>query len=168
MNQLVGFVVVPGFERYLIDRTGRVYSGLRGGRFLKPWSLAGYPAVSLMATGASKATKVHVHRLVATTFLPNVENLPTVNHVNGVKTDSRVDSLEWSSYAANNRHALDIGLTQSFGERHYASRLKVSDVRAIRLLARAGAFHREIAAQFGVGRKHVTKIVSGKVWRRAA
>jgi hypothetical protein len=76
---------------------------------LKPSiSANGYPGVTL-CTGKYK--RFSVHRLVAISFIPNPENKPTVNHINGVKYDNRVENLEWATYIENNRHAFDTGLT---------------------------------------------------------
>ena len=54
-----------------------------------------------------------VHRLVAITWIPNDKNLMEVNHKNGVKTDNRVENLEWVSRSDNQKHAYRIGLNKS-------------------------------------------------------
>lgn len=57
-----------------------------------------------------KVKLISVHRLIAITFIPNPENLPQVNHIDGVKTNNSIPNLEWCSSRDNLIHAIRTGL----------------------------------------------------------
>ena len=94
---------VPGYEgRYQVSNEGAVRNAQH--RPLKIVENAkGYQRVWLSTQG--KQTCHSVHRLVAAAFLPNPAHLPEVNHINGVKTDNRVENLEWSTVSRNRLHS---------------------------------------------------------------
>lgn len=85
------------FKRYLVNRK-RPEKGFTGFREVKPGlSGCGYLQVCL---GRIRKT-VFVHRLVAEAFLPNPENKPAVDHINGNRLDNRVENLRWVSHKEN-------------------------------------------------------------------
>lgn len=69
----------------------------------------GYLRVALQKDGKLKSYRVH--RLIASTFIPNPKNKPQVNHINGIKTDNRVENLEWVTGKENMQHAYKLGLS---------------------------------------------------------
>lgn len=93
------WIGIKGHENdYLISNMGNIKS-LFSGNNLKPFlNTKGYPSVSL-----NKKTKA-VHRLVAETFIPIISDKNQVNHINGIKTDNRVDNLEWVTNRENLIH----------------------------------------------------------------
>ena len=101
---------IPGVEFYGAAADGRIWA-YRRGRFLKPQiKKAGYLTVEIARNGKSVCKTVH--RLVAAAWLPNPDNLPCVNHLNGDKTDPRVANLEWCTHRQNDMHALATGLRE--------------------------------------------------------
>lgn len=50
----------------------------------------------------NKRTKVPVHRIVAETFIPNPDNKPTVDHIDGNRTNNSVTNLRWATYSEQN------------------------------------------------------------------
>ncbi len=57
-----------------------------------------------------KSKRMRVHRLVALAFISNPDNLPFINHIDGVKTNNNFWNLEWCTSAHNTRHAVRLGL----------------------------------------------------------
>ena len=94
---------IVGFEKnYLVSDSGQILS-LHRHKVLKPKiDRYGYKVVGLYING--KLYHRTVHRLVAQAFIPNPDNLPTVNHINEDKTDNRAINLEWASIADNDNH----------------------------------------------------------------
>lgn len=92
-----------GLDNYYISKDGRVFKEIKGREVS-----GGYLSVHLF-----NGKDFKIHRLVAKTFIPNPNNLPQVNHIDGNKKNNSVDNLEWVSRSGNVRHAYDTGLINS-------------------------------------------------------
>lgn len=85
---------IVGFEGYYqVSSCGRVRRSDNHKIKSSPLNAYGYPQVNLYKDGKSHLYRVH--RLVATAFIPNPNNLPMINHKDEVTTNNNVNNLEW-------------------------------------------------------------------------
>ena len=147
---------ISGYEGiYEVSSLGRIRSYRKG-----KWGLCDAPKIIYGQLGRHYRTvvlckddhknSVYIHRLVAETFIPNLQNLPVVNHKDGNKLNNAADNLEWCTHTENMHHADIIGLKPY-------NRKKVVCVETEEIFNSIT----EAAKSSGVGRRSINNCVSG-------
>lgn len=157
---------VPGFPGYTVTSDGVVWScrtsrGFRNdARPMTPrLDKKGYGAVVLCAVGGIRRS-VRIHRLVAELFLPNPDGKPCVRHLDGNAANNDASNLAWGTYVENENDKIAHGTY----DLRRAGRLG-PDARG-EILARfqAGVSQKRLAADFGVSRPTITRLLNGSTW----
>lgn len=121
---------LKSIDRYIVDSLGRKTK--RKGKLIKLHkSHKGYLRVKMI--NGDKHITTSIHRIMAKAFIPNPENKPQVNHINGIKTDNRIENLEWCTNQENQIHAIKNKLIKhNKGEKHHMSLFNNKQVLSIR------------------------------------
>lgn len=109
----------------------------------------------------------YIHRLVATLFIPNVENKPEVNHKDGNTDNNAHWNLEWSTEKENSNHAVDSGLTLT-GEACPWSKMTQEYVETVCSLLEKGFENKEIRAITGITPQRLYKIKHRFQWKQVS
>lgn len=122
----------------------------------------GYRKVKLTNDIGSKAK--FVHRLVAISFLDNLENKRTVNHLDGDKLNNTLENLEWATDQENVSHAFKHGLSSNKGVKNSSAKLTEKEVIEIKKL-RGLEPHSLVAKRYNISKGHVSNIQRGYNWK---
>lgn len=150
-----------GFEKFTIDdyiitKEGEVINN-RWHRKVKPQPNGmGYLRVAI------GGKLMFVHRLVAEKYIPNPENKPQVNHIDGNPKNNRVENLEWVTQEENMAHAVKMGL-QPTCEKHPMAKLNWEKVNYIREHPEMSKY--ELAEKFNISPTTIRDIRNNRTWK---
>lgn len=140
----------PHDPRIKVSNKGRVVSHKRGVPYPLKVSDNGH-GYQIVGAGYGSTRMQYVHRLVAETWLDNPNHYREVNHINGDKSDNRVENLEWTTRGENIRHA-------------YRTGLKKAEGTPILIVETGEIFESisECARRIGGYHQHISKCLAGK------
>ena len=142
---------IKNFPKYKVSNLGRIKTELIRGKktdkiLSQKLTKKGYLEITLYKEG--KKYSKRVHRLVAEAFIPNLKNKTQVNHRNGIKTDNRVENLEWSTPKENVIHSYETGLKKGIkGKENKSSKLIIQlslDDKEIKIWGSSMEIEREL------------------------
>lgn len=139
-------------DRVVTDKIGRKH--FRKRRMLKQRHDRGYRRVDFSVNG--KKVRPSVHRIVATCFLPNPDNLPEVNHKDCNRANNNVNNLEWCTHEYNTTYREEYGKAQSHPT--FAVNLKTGEVSQFKSQC-------EAERQLGVDRSDIYRVLKGQTYQ---
>ena len=157
---------IKGFEgRYTISNLGIVRSKLTNLVMKQNITKFGYARINLRKAKSREYKSYFVHRLVASHFLDNKNNLPEVNHIDCNRLNNRVSNLEWVSKEDNIRHSFIYGSASHKGLRNPNAKLNEDDINAIKALHKTNKFYNtQIAKIFKVSSSTIDNIINNVTW----
>jgi hypothetical protein len=154
---------VKGFENYKVSNLGNVKSyKLGNAHSLKQnKNKKGYLMVTLYGEIRKTFT---VHRLVLSNF-SKLEIDKQINHINGVKTDNRIENLEWCTNIENQKHAFENGLLDSkMGVKNFWAKLTNEQVLDIKRKGKYSTW-KKIGQDYAVSDTTIRRIINNKKWK---
>lgn len=154
---------IPGYERYMIDSSGRVFSNVKNNFFEMKLSTlkSGYKYIRLYCING-KVKSFLVHRLVAGCFLGFAEG-KEVNHKNKNKADNSIENLEWVTRSENAFHKYK---TYQYpqGSKNCRSKLKEETVYKIKFYLNNGIRTCHISKKLKIHPSTINEIKHGRTW----
>jgi len=159
--------LIPGYEgRYRINEEGHVDSCFFGTWRRRRTSITptGYHNIALCLRAERR--EYRLARLVAELFIPNLEDKPEVNHIDGDKDNNHADNLEWMTHEENMAHAAANGLIPDRrGERNGRSALTAEQVKTMRrIYEEGGKTQTQVGKMFGASPYRAHRVLRYKQW----
>lgn len=159
-------------NHYEISSYGRVKNVNTGKILAQNLLKSGYFSIRICNPSRNKKMHIIIHKAVAYTFIPNPQNLPEVNHKDGIKTNNNASNLEWCSSSYNQKHKYAMGLynpEKTRGENNVQAKLTQKDVDNIR--SNYIPYSREygtraLGRKYGVSKTTIIRILQNKKWKQ--
>lgn len=167
MNMIEIWKDVVGYEDYFqVSNTGKIFSKRTNKELKLRVNEKGYNVLATKIGGRTgKNICLRVHVLVASAFIPNPENKPTVNHVDGVKSNNVISNLEWATISEQLQHAhANRLIVNKKGTESLLASFTDDQVKFIREhhIPRHPKYGvRAMARSFGVSHKTVADVING-------
>lgn len=156
----------PRSTNYIVRDDGLIYSRYVGHPLNPAVGKRGYKVMQVRLPDGQYLQR-YVHQVVAETFIPNPDNKPHINHIDGDKLNNRVDNLEWCTNAENRKHSVEIG-THSHGEKHTSAKLTEKDVISICERLQSGESTGKILENYPVTRGTLLNIRARRTWKHVS
>jgi hypothetical protein len=146
---------IPMYSKYLASNLGRIKT--IKGKILLGYTQNGYKIVKI-TNNINKRCSIGIHRLVAMAFIPNPNNLPTVNHINKVRDNNNLNNLEWMSVKDNNIHSKQRKTTSFQGHSIFYER----DLKIIHKMLEYKVPRKEIEEIYEIKKDVLTNLFNSK------
>lgn len=141
-------------DRYVRGRGGS--KRLIKGRVLKQRDNGhGYMIVEFSMN--NKTVQLYVHRIVASAFIPNHDNLPQVNHKDNNRTNNAVSNLEWCTRQYNEAYKKNFGTSQAKVSRKSVFAVNLETLEVLHFETEA-----EAARQLGISVSNINNVIKGR------
>lgn len=100
-QQILETAIQKAIDVYDIQTNGYIERKDNGRPILGSVNRTGYRYISVYLSEFKKSKKINVHKLVALKYIPNPDNLPQINHIDGNRLNNQIDNLEWCTAQYN-------------------------------------------------------------------
>lgn len=163
--------VVPEYPKYMVSSNGKV-KNIRG-NILRPFDRVkygpklqrGYLTVHLCGSKLKRYDNHTVHSLVMSAFVGARPEGYVINHKNGIRSDNRLENLEYCTQSHNRKEDFVHGRQSYRGEKNNSCKLTETDVLEIVELYRTGSHsYATLSKIYGVHRNGISNIMNGHCW----
>lgn len=146
------FIIINGLNHYAISNYGHI-KNVKKDKLLTPvLNNNGYLQYTFRQDSLCKT--IRIHRIVALYFVPNPDNKPYVNHIDGNKQNNHYSNLEWCTAQENDNHARKTGLKVQ-EKPVLATEILSGEEMTFKSVTEAGAI-------LGINKGTITKVLNGR------